>query len=104
MVARSQKRINRDHALNKQVRREKARLRAREPKKHALKPTIIAKPRVHIKLTAEAKEALMEYCFRNNVKPYKAVRQILNMMVSKDWQALKEKLDKEKLEELVNGI
>ena len=94
MVARSQKKIDRDHALNKQVRREKARLRARGPKKHPQKPTIKAQPRVHVKLEPEAKVALMEYCQKYNVKPYKALRQILTMMVSKDWQALKEKLKK----------
>ena len=104
MVARSQKKINRDHALNKQVRREKARLRARGPKKHPQKHTITAKPRVHIKLEAEAKEALMKYCFEHNVKPYKAIRQILTMMVNKDWQTLKEKISKKELEELTSGI
>jgi hypothetical protein len=105
MVARSPKQIIKAHELRKRVRAEKQRLRKMHPKKtkaHGKFPK--ASPRVHIKLEADAKEALMMYCFKNNVKPYKAIKQILNMMMNKDWQALKEKVSKEKLEELVNGI
>lgn len=104
MVARSQKKIIKAHELNKRVRREKARLRARGPKKHELKPSIIAKPRVHVKLDADAKIALQQYCVKHNVKPYKACQQILRMMINKDWQKLKEQLKKEEVEGLLNGV
>ena len=50
---------------------------------------------MHIKLEPEAREILMEYCFKNNVKPYKAIRQLLTSMVNADWNNLKEKLKEE---------
>ena len=75
---------------------EKKRIRKMHPKKtkaHGKFPK--AAHRVHIKLEPEAKEALMEYCFKHNVKPYKAVRQLLTLMVNTDWNNLKDKLKKE---------
>ena len=37
----------------------------------------------------------MEYCFKNNVKPYKAARQLLTLMVNTDWNNLKAKFKEE---------
>ena len=75
---RSKKEIKKAHALNKKVRREKARLRKRGKHKKELKPTIKPQPRVRFTLEGEPRELLLRYCARHGVKPYKAVRQILN--------------------------
>ena len=96
MVARSQKKIDKAHALRKRVKLEKQRIRrmhAKKVKAHGKYPK--AGHRVHIKLEPEAREILMEYCFKNNVKPYKAIRQLLTSMVNADWNNLKEKLKEE---------
>ena len=96
MVARSQKKIDKAHALRKRVKHEKQRIRrmhAKKVKAHGKYPK--AGHRVHIKLEPEAREILMEYCFKNNVKPYKAIRQLLTSMVNADWNNLKEKLKEE---------
>ena len=74
---RTRKEIKKAHALNKRVRREKARLRKRRKAKKELKPTIKPQPRIHIRLDGEHRLALLKYCNEHNVKPYKAVRQIL---------------------------
>lgn len=89
---RNKKEIKKAHALNKKVRKEKARLRKRGQKKHELKPTIKAQPRVHIKLDGTTRLLLLEYCEKYNIKPYKAVRQLLSEMVSKDWKEFKQRL------------
>ena len=104
MVARSPKKIRKAHELNKRVKLEKKRLRKRGPKKHEQKPTIKPASRVHIKLDAEAKEALYEYCFRNNVKPYKAVKQILKLMIERDAAMIKEKVSKDLAEGLIDEL
>ena len=96
MVARSQKKIDKAHALRKRVKLEKQRIRrmhAKKAKAHGKYPK--AGHRVHIKLKPEERDILMEYCFKNNVKPYKAVRQLLTLMVNADWNNLKEKLKEE---------
>ena len=96
MVARGQKKIDKAHALRKRVKFEKQRSRkmhAKKVKAHGKYPK--AGHRVHIKLEPEVRETLMEYCFKNNVKPYKAVRQLLTLMVNADWNNLKEKLKEE---------
>lgn len=96
MTARSQKKIDKAHALRKRVKLEKQRIRrmhAKKVKAHGKYPK--AGHRVHIKLEPEAREILMEYCFKNNVKPYKAIRQLLTSMVNADWNNLKEKLKEE---------
>ena len=96
MVARSQKKIDKAHALRKRVKLEKQRIRrmhAKKVKAHGKYPK--AGHKVHIKLEPEAREILMEYCFKNNVKPYKAIRQLLTSMVNADWNNLKEKLKEE---------
>ena len=96
MVARSQKKIDKAHALRKRVKLEKQRIRkmhAKKVKVHGKYPK--AGHKVHIKLEPEAREILMEYCFKNNVKPYKAIRQLLTLMVNTDWNNLKAKLKEE---------
>ena len=96
MVARSQKKIDKAHALRKRVKLEKQRIRkmhAKKVKAHGKYPK--AGHKVHVKLEPEAREILMEYCFKNNVKPYKAIRQLLTSMVNADWNNLKEKLKEE---------
>ena len=96
MVARSQKKIDKAHALRKIVKLVKQRIRkmhAKKVKAHGKYPK--AGHRVHVKLEPEAREILMEYCFKNNVKPYKAIRQLLTSMVNADWNNLKEKLKEE---------
>ena len=60
MVARSKKDIEKAHTLNKKVRKEKARLRKRGPKKHSWKDrlvwhTIQLSPETLEKVRAEAK-------------------------------------------------
>ena len=96
MVARSKNKIDKAHALRKRVKLEKQRIRkmhAKKVKAHGKYPK--AGHKVHIKLEPEAREILMEYCFKNNVKPYKAIRQLLTSMVNADWNNLKEKLKEE---------
>ena len=68
-------------------------MHAKKVKAHGKYPK--AGHRVHIKLEPEAREILMEYCFKNSVKPYKAIRQLLTSMVNADWNNLKEKLKEE---------
>lgn len=89
---RNKNEIKKAHALNKRVRKEKARLRKRGQKKHELKPTIKAQPRVHFRLDGATRLLLLEYCEKYNIKPYKAVRQLLSEMVNKDWEQLKTSL------------
>lgn len=96
MVARSPKKVSKAHALRKRVKLEKQKVRkmtAKHKKAHGKYPK--AGHRVHIKLEPEAREALMEYCFKNNVKPYKAIKQLLTLMVNTDWSNLKDKLKQE---------
>ena len=96
MVARSQKKIDKAHALRKRVKLEKQRIRrmhAKKVKAHGKYPKV--GHRVHIKLEPEVRETLMEYCFKNNVKPYKAVKQLLTLMVNTDWNSIKDKLKQE---------
>lgn len=96
MVARSPKKVNKARALRKRVKLEKQKVRkmtAKHKKAHGKYPK--AGRRVHIKLEPEVREVLMEYCFKNNVKPYKAVRQLLTLMVNTDWNNLKAKLKEE---------
>lgn len=96
MVARSQKKIDKAHALRKRVKLKKQRIRkmhAKKVKAHGKYPK--AGHKVHIKLEPEVREVLMEYCFKNNVKPYKAARQLLTLMVNTDWSNLKAKLKEE---------
>ena len=83
-MARSKKKIERDHKLNKQVHKEKARLRARAPKKKPKKPTIVVQPKVRVKLKGENYTALLKYCSEHNVKPYKAVKQAIERQMIKD--------------------
>jgi len=104
MAARSPKKIKKAHALRKRVKLEKQRVRKmHKERKHAVK-MIKAAPRVHVRLDAEAKEALYSYCFRHNVKPYKAIKQILRVMMDRDETLIKEKLSKETTEGLLSGI
>lgn len=100
MVARSPKKIKKAHELRKRVKMEKKRLRKRGPKKHEPKATTTGKVRVHFRLTGEAREALARYCKTYNVKPHKAVKQILKVVMNRDAEAIKERVVKD----LENGL
>ena len=72
------------HALNKRVRREKARLRKGGPKKHPQKATIKPGVRMKIKLTPEVAIELKKYCEENNVKEHVAIKRCIALKMAKD--------------------
>lgn len=91
MVARSQKKIIKAHALRKRVKLENKRLRARnKAKKKDVAYTIKPGVRHHLKLSPEVREKLLAYCSKTGKKPWNVIRVALNQAMNKDEQAVKE--------------
>ena len=86
MVARSKKDIEKAHALNKKVRREKARLRKRGPKKHSrYEKTVI----VHITLPPEVLARVNEEAKRRGISPQRVVNEAIGKTMKADLERLK---------------
>ena len=85
MVARSKKDIEKAHALNKKVRREKARLRKRGPKKHSRYEKMVTE---HITLAPEVLAKVNEEAKRRGVSPQRVVKEAIGKMMKADWEKL----------------
>ena len=85
MVARSKKDIEKAHALNKKVKREKARLRKRGPKKHSRYDKMILE---HITLSPEVLAKVNEEAKRRGVSPQRVVKEAIRKMMKADWERL----------------
>lgn len=85
MVARSKKDIEKAHALNKKVRREKARLRKRGPKKHSRYEKMVTE---HIVLSPEVLEKVNAEAKRRGVSPQKVVKEAIKTMMKADEERL----------------
>lgn len=91
MVARSKKDIEKAHALNKRVRREKAKLRKRGKVKHSRYDKYTTE---HIELSPEIRAAVNEEAKRRHTSPQKVIRKALSKMMALDWENLKNGVQK----------
>ena len=80
MVARSKKDIEKAHILNKKVRREKARLRKRGPKKHSWRDKLVWHT---IQLSPETLEKVMAEAKRIHKSEAYVVRKAIQRMMEK---------------------
>ena len=91
MVARSKKDIEKAHALNKRVRREKAKLRKRDKAKHSRYDKYIT---LHIEVPPEIRAIVNEEAKRKHISPQKVVSKALAKMMALDWENLKNGVQK----------
>lgn len=92
MVARSKKDIEKAHALNRRVKREKARLRKRGKAKRSRYEKFINH---HIELTPEIMAKVREEAKRRHISPQKVIRKALTKMIAFDWERLKNGIQEE---------